>query len=198
LVALTITVGSVNQTDFINILIVLLTIAGSLYFTFFPSPSAKRGATAIVAVIVVASIVLDKPLGFRTWATKILSTREVSVGKVAPPVPVGKVEQPATTPSSTTLINTPGTYTAVGCGDTRSATLEVTLPATATEVTYSAVWKDQSNVKSSTQSARQEGNRIIVTGTITGLDRQWIFGIPNCPGGGHATLSLMGSYKIAG
>jgi len=190
LVLLTITIGSVNQTDFINVLIVLVTIAGGLYFTFFPSPSALRGLAAIVVVILVSSIVLNKPLELRTDLPKIWGSVRASLS--------GGVEPPSHTPTinqSTTAITAPGVYASVGCGETQSASLEVTLPAGATDVTYSARWVDQSNIKSSTQSARQEGQRLIATGTITGLDRQSILGIPNCPGGGHATLVLTGSYK---
>ncbi len=200
LALLTITVGSVNQTDFINVLLVLVTIAGGLYFTFFPAPSAIRGLAAIVIAILVSSIVLNKPLELRTDLPKLWRVARASLlARVELPSATPPTSQPSIRPLlATTALSTPGTYASVGCGQTQSASVEVTLPPDAIDVTYSARWVDLSNIKSSTQSARQEGQRLIATGTITGLDRQYILGIPNCPGGGHATLVLTGSYKTRG
>jgi len=53
--SLLVTVGSSNNTRFIEILLMLLAVAGALYFSFFP-PSAPKFGASLFGCLLVASI----------------------------------------------------------------------------------------------------------------------------------------------
>ena len=83
-------------------------------------------------------------------------------------------------------------YVNVGCASTSPGNVEYALPENAYEVQRSCSWEDRSNIKSASCATELAGSTVRASGSIVGLDKQLF----NCPGGGHATLVLMGSYKV--
>ncbi|MDX0760535.1 hypothetical protein GOD62_32565 [Sinorhizobium medicae] len=99
-----------------------------------------------------------------------------------------------------------------GCEENNSGSANYTLPDGAKEVNCTAGWVDISNTKTRSASCAVGGSTVTATGTVRGRDRECIVsdilsgGIfravvgrrtaCNCPGGGHATLQLSGSYKL--
>ena len=80
-----------------------------------------------------------------------------------------------------------------GCTDSARPSVSYSLPSGAREVNASAAWVNTDNVKSQTQEAVVAGTVVTASGTIVGLDRDWI---GNCRGGGHGELLLRGTYVI--
>jgi hypothetical protein len=80
-----------------------------------------------------------------------------------------------------------------GCRESAHPSVSTNLPAGARGVNATAQWVNTSNVKGQDQQAIVTGSTVTASGTVTGLDRDWI---GNCPGGGHGELILKGSYVI--
>lgn len=85
----------------------------------------------------------------------------------------------------------------VGCEEDGSASVQYNAPSGARIVSVNARWVDQSKIKASdARVTLNNGSVAAASGTIRGLDYQRQFlAIPDCPGGGHATLEIFG--KIA-
>lgn len=106
------------------------------------------------------------------------------------------------TGTSTTTTQTPQSFSVssssinVGCESTQPAGLQWTAPAGASQLNPTAGWVNTDNLKSQPASAAATGLTATASGSITGLDKQCVFGVCNCPGGGHGTLNLTGTYVI--
>ncbi|MCP3414207.1 hypothetical protein NLM16_08855 [Bradyrhizobium brasilense] len=93
-------------------------------------------------------------------------------------------------------------YTAMGCEQNTSAAVRFELPAGAQEIQCSAAWVDTSNVGGSSQNCAVGGLVATGSGSMRGRNKDCIkippFGpnVCNCPGGGHGTLQISGSYKV--
>lgn len=214
LIVLTFTVGQSNNTNFVSILLALAGVAFALFYTFSPTPSMKRGVVALFLAVLWVSALLDRPFPLQSRINALLERKVVALRapttptnvSTAPGEPASAASAPAVaTPASAPVPPTPvfasfplsassGSIN-VGCGDTGSATATFTMPAGAVLESASASWANTSNLSSATQSTAQSGANIVATGTIRGLDFQSVLGIRNCPGGGHGTLVLSGSYK---
>jgi hypothetical protein len=98
-----------------------------------------------------------------------------------------------------------------GCEENNSGGVNYTVPDRATEVNCQAAWVDMSNTKTQGASCAVGGSTITASGTVRGRDRECVVDIItgglfskivgrktvcNCPGGGHATLALNGTYKL--
>ena len=105
----------------------------------------------------------------------------------------------------------PGSYATVGCTDNNNGAAVANLPANATEIKCNAAWVDYANLKTQSASCAVGGSTVTASGTMRGLDLNCfvrdvftggIFGrligktFCNCPGGGHGTLQLTGTYKV--
>jgi hypothetical protein len=89
----------------------------------------------------------------------------------------------------------------MGCEQSTSASARFEFPSGAQEIQCSAGWVDTSNVGSSSQNCAVGGLVATGTGSMRGRDRDCVGGgliprICNCPGGGHGTLQISGSYKV--
>jgi hypothetical protein len=90
----------------------------------------------------------------------------------------------------------------VGCEDGGSTSVAYTLPLSATEINCTAGWINTDHLKNQDQTAcAVTGQTAKAEGNIRGLDNQCIGGgliprICNCPGGGHGTLQIAGTYKV--
>jgi hypothetical protein len=92
-------------------------------------------------------------------------------------------------------------YTNMGCEQTTSASTRFEMPAAAQQIQCSAAWVDTSNVGSSSQNCAVGGVVATGSGSMRGRDRDCVGGglipkICNCPGGGHGTLQISGSYVV--
>lgn len=83
----------------------------------------------------------------------------------------------------------------VGCDQWANTTVRFTLPQGARLLSGSYQWEDLSNVKESRSEERWEGNTLVITGSIRGLDLENLLIGQNCPGGGHGTLRVWGTYE---
>lgn len=195
---LLVTVGKDNNTSFIQLLLMLITISGALYFSFTP-PSASRFAVSILGCIVVSCILLDSPIPLRTAIARLVTAQSNPPPTPSSPTPATSAAnpQPTAVRSARTLsFSVPGSYLAVGCEETATARVEFQLPDGATLDTSEAQWINTSNISSSEKRVQQVGRTVVAEGTLRGLARQMILGIGNCPGGGHGTLTLTGTYKV--
>lgn len=100
-----------------------------------------------------------------------------------------------------------------GCEENNSGAAIATLPDGAKEVNCTAGWVDLSNTKTQSASCVVGGSTVTASGTVRGRDRECIVSdiltgglfravvgrrtACNCPGGGHATLQLSGTYKLS-
>jgi hypothetical protein len=100
-----------------------------------------------------------------------------------------------------------------GCEENNNGGLNHVVPDKAKEVNCTAGWVDQSNVKTQSASCAIGGSTVTASGTVRGRDRECIVSdilsggvfravvgrktACNCPGGGHASLQLEGSYKVS-
>ncbi|UCI19917.1 hypothetical protein FJ970_02795 [Mesorhizobium sp. B2-1-8] len=93
-------------------------------------------------------------------------------------------------------------YAAMGCEQTTSAAATYQLPQGAQEIQCSAAWVDTSNIGSSSQNCAVGGLVATGSGSMRGRNKDCIkippFGpnVCNCPGGGHGTLQISGTYKV--
>jgi hypothetical protein len=92
----------------------------------------------------------------------------------------------------------------VGCEAGGSTSVQHQLPANATEINCTAAWVDTSNLNGQNQTACVvTGATASSSGNIRGLNKRCIpgtgifggGGVCDCPGGGHGTLQISGSYK---
>jgi hypothetical protein len=90
-------------------------------------------------------------------------------------------------------IDSSSAYTSVGCGTGSSASARFTIPAKAYDVQTSCQWVNTDKLKTQSCSAARDGTSLVATGSITGLDKDWL---GNCPGGGHGVLALKVIYKM--
>ncbi len=89
-------------------------------------------------------------------------------------------------------------YVDVGCDQTAPMNLVWRIPGGAKVLASQAQWVDTSNVVRETKEVSSTDDVVTAFGSITGLNRQCaIFGICNCPGGGHGRLTLSGTYSVA-
>jgi hypothetical protein len=88
-------------------------------------------------------------------------------------------------------------YVSIDCEQTRSVTVQYTLPSGAEQPTAMAQWVNTDNVEGQTSNVEmQPPDRptvITAVGSIRGLHKTFLF---NCPGGGHGELLLRGQYSI--
>jgi hypothetical protein len=81
----------------------------------------------------------------------------------------------------------------VGCEQTSSTSVNWNAPDGASQLNATAVWVLTSNLKSQSATALTSGLVATASGSITGLDKGFL---GNCPGGGHGTLQLSGTYVL--
>jgi len=98
-----------------------------------------------------------------------------------------------TTGSQAIPFSASGGYTSVGCEQTSPGSAQFTAPAPATQINPTAAWTGVANVSNQTQTPAATGLTATATGTIRGLNKDF-FG--NCPGGGHGTLVVSGTYNV--
>ncbi len=84
-------------------------------------------------------------------------------------------------------------YISVGCEDAASTTVSWRAPSEANQLNGSGRWVDTANLKQQSASAIPNGTTIVAQGTIVGLDKEGVV-VKNCPGGGHGTLEVFGTY----
>jgi hypothetical protein len=85
----------------------------------------------------------------------------------------------------------------VGCEQTQTTSVQWNAPEGARVMSSYAQWVDVNNVGGVTQSASPGAHGATAFGSITGLSKQCaLFGICNCPGGGHGRLLLQGAYSV--
>lgn len=105
-----------------------------------------------------------------------------------------------------------GSYASVGCEEGQSGTAVANLSDKATEIACTAQWVDTSNIKNQTASCAVGGTNVTASGTVSGRDRNCFAAdiisggllsrvvgkktVCDCPGGGHATLVVSGTYKV--
>jgi len=98
------------------------------------------------------------------------------------------------------------------CEETRNAAAVVNLPEGAREIQCNSEWIETSNTSGRSQNCTVGGTVVSATGSITGRNRECYivgdvvrgltFGIVNrrsvcnCPGGGHGSLRVFGTYKV--
>ena len=99
-----------------------------------------------------------------------------------------------------------------GCEENNSGGVSVNLPPEAQQINCNASWINLSNTGTQGASCAVGGTTVTASGTVRGRDRQCIVtdvlsgGLfraivgrktaCNCPGGGHGTLLLQGTYKM--
>lgn len=86
-------------------------------------------------------------------------------------------------------------YISVGCESSASTTVSWNIPKDAQQLNGSARWVNTDNLKQESANATPNGTTIVAQGTIVGLDTQG-FIVKNCPGGGHGTLEVFGTYYL--
>lgn len=86
-----------------------------------------------------------------------------------------------------------GPRLAVGCEDNNSSRVDYAVPDGAYEVQRFCEWVQVDDLKTQSCETSLSGTTVSANGNIRGRDREWT---GNCPGGGHGTLRLYGSYKI--
>lgn len=86
-----------------------------------------------------------------------------------------------------------------GCGNQAQAQVRYQLPLDAQLLgAPSASWENSANIASSSVGAViQQGNELLATGSVTGLQPVSVLGLQNCPGGGHGELVLSGQYRVS-
>jgi hypothetical protein len=90
-----------------------------------------------------------------------------------------------------------GGYVAVDCEAWGNGQAQFTAPDSAYEVQCHCSWDGGDNLTNQECNCPVSGTVATGTGRIRGLNRQCgPFNICNCPGGGHATFNIAGSYKI--
>lgn len=125
----------------------------------------------------------------------------------APDAVVGRVSYSGitnTAGSATQTFSQPGSYATVGCEGNQSGSAQINLPSAATAIACNAQWINTSNLKSQTASCAVGGSTVTGSGTIRGLDKHCIpgtgflgrGGVCNCPGGGHGTMQITGTYSM--
>jgi hypothetical protein len=93
-------------------------------------------------------------------------------------------------------------YAAMGCEQTTTAAATYQMPEGAQEIQCSAAWVDTSNIDSSSQNCAVGGLVATGSGSMRGRNKDCVkippFGpnVCNCPGGGHGTLQISGTYKV--
>jgi hypothetical protein len=86
----------------------------------------------------------------------------------------------------------------VGCEENGSASVTYYAPSGWKIIEAQARWVDASNLKQMDAAVVDKQDlHAQASGNIRGVDNQIIWGVPNCPGGGHATLSLYGRIAPA-
>lgn len=85
----------------------------------------------------------------------------------------------------------------VGCENSASTTVQWNAPDGASQITPQAMWSETSNLNGQSANAVVSGTVVSATGTISGLNKQCVLGVCNCPGGGHGKLRLFGTYVIS-
>jgi len=109
-------------------------------------------------------------------------------------VSVEATGDPSSTPRRVIPFSAISQYVAVGCDQTVSATVSWSIPPNSRILDSRTRWIETDNVRNTTQAITQNGTAILAFGTISGLDKQCaLFGICNCPGGGHGRLFLEGT-----
>lgn len=201
--------------------VVGLGAAGAIIYSLFSTPrlaiATLLAMLVIMALLIVVSRVADaKPATFHgpvvllAWGLALLflavagmtittvffqwpiawsSLSEVVSADRAP-----SVSPPHVAPEIAEVVSfaPPGRYVEVGCeGITPEIRVEFAVPDDAFEIQHSCAWVGVDNVKEHNCSTTASGRTVTATGRISGLDTE--FG--NCPGGGHGTLQLSGSYK---
>jgi hypothetical protein len=84
----------------------------------------------------------------------------------------------------------------VGCDATTSTQVSWTGPDNARQVVAQAEWFEGDGLGSVSSTAAASGNTATATGSVHGRSKQCVFGVCNCPGGGHAKLRVFGSYVV--
>jgi hypothetical protein len=85
----------------------------------------------------------------------------------------------------------------VGCEQTSTTSVQWNAPDGARITSSVAQWVDINNLAGVTQSTSPGAHGVTAFGSISGLSKQCaLFGICNCPGGGHGRLLLQGTYAV--
>lgn len=84
-------------------------------------------------------------------------------------------------------------YRSMGCENSTGASAKFEAPKGSRALTCMAEWIDTSNVKSQTADCPVAGRIASGVGTMRGRDREWT---GNCPGGGHGSFRIRGSYEV--
>lgn len=83
-------------------------------------------------------------------------------------------------------------YVNFGCGVTQSGSVAFAIPENGANANIEKCsWIDVSNSRDASASPGIGGRNVTCAGSIRGRDREWT---GNCPGGGHGTIFLRGSY----
>ena len=99
------------------------------------------------------------------------------------------------TKNSTLTFQTSSGQVNVGCNEQVPARVSWTPPPGATVTGARAEWRNTDNVRAAMVNPTSlTGNPVVATGTIVGLERNFLL---NCPGGGHGELILLGTYDIS-
>src|SRR4051812_22106548 len=86
----------------------------------------------------------------------------------------------------------------VDCDQWGSTSAQFVAPDGARIAEHHAAWQNLANIKESNISVNvsPDGKTFTATGGIRGLDARYIFGMRECPGGGHGTLVISGTYTM--
>jgi hypothetical protein len=80
-----------------------------------------------------------------------------------------------------------------GCGESAHPAVTYNVPRGARDVAARAVWRNADHAKEQSESATIAGQMVVASGSITGVDRNWV---GKCVGVGHGELVLKGTYTI--
>jgi hypothetical protein len=186
---------------------VALTAVGLLLFVADPTGTSTEEGSATRASVASATAATPAPPGAATRASPpppapgvpfspspfagSISAQIIAPSELPTPRPTAPIEYEVQNfEKSSGQVN-------VGCEETVSARATFPLPEGAEIMgTLSAAWRNTDNAKSFTAATRQTGaDEVVAEGTMTGLTREHIFGIANCPGGGRGELVLSGTYR---
>ncbi|MGR9400222.1 hypothetical protein ACU8M5_10795 [Rhizobium leguminosarum] len=84
-------------------------------------------------------------------------------------------------------------YRSMGCEDNTSALDRFEMPSGSRNIQCQATWINTSNVKNQSANCAVSANVATATGGMRGRDKEWT---GNCPGGGHGSFVMSGSYEV--
>lgn len=206
---LTYFIGHGNNTNFLRILLSLLGITFLIFFTFTPQPSLWRGLPGMVLILVWVSILIDDPIKLRSFVNRFLESRlefvqtnanSASISKPFPEPHPAPSSAPASSPLSTfvdTSFSKAAASVNVGCDGSATSSVSFELPKGAELISVASSWINTSNLSGVDSATSTSGQTVTATGKISGMQSEPIaFGLRNCPGGGHGTLTVSGVIRV--